>query len=364
MNQCPLLEALTPYADSATPAARSRTPSTGVRADGGRSPRRPASTATTSCRDAMCAGTTAASTADSSPKAATTATIRQSTSSGPNHSPDQRWASGSSAHPTTTPSTAPDEGGQRAEHDPGREHHPAGLPRRAAGRGHQGQRAGLAPGTDGERRPGQQHHLEQRHGDDQGDDRERVAVPGVVAHLLGHLVHRRRVGQHRARGHDHAGPVEGEHVGPHHRVAVDEPVDVGACSRRSRAPARPGSTSIVAVSRTVAWTPGADHLEVAVADGHGVAQPDPALDQHVVDHGLVGRLRRPAGGDLEEPGGERVAQVDLAGGDAHPPVPQRDLGPALAQRDGPDVGPSTAVTASYDGWSAPPSPSVPHPPAP
>src|SRR5690349_18738028 len=65
----PLSEVTAPYADAATPMPTSTRPTTGVDARGRRSPRRPASTATTSWRLASQAGTTDARTAETTPKA-------------------------------------------------------------------------------------------------------------------------------------------------------------------------------------------------------------------------------------------------------------------------------------------------------
>ena len=62
-----------PYVAPATPAAISTRPSSGLRREGFGSPRRPPSTATTSWREASQAGTAAASTALTRPKAATAA---------------------------------------------------------------------------------------------------------------------------------------------------------------------------------------------------------------------------------------------------------------------------------------------------
>ena len=62
--------ALAPYAETAMPPPSRSTPSTGERNEGRLSPRRPASTETTSWRDASQAGTTAASSAETRPKPA------------------------------------------------------------------------------------------------------------------------------------------------------------------------------------------------------------------------------------------------------------------------------------------------------
>ena len=70
MKYSPFCRAVAPYAETAMPPPSSSTPSSGERSDGRLSPRRPASTATTSCREAIQAGTTAASSAESRPKPA------------------------------------------------------------------------------------------------------------------------------------------------------------------------------------------------------------------------------------------------------------------------------------------------------
>ena len=89
------------------PRPSSRTPSTGDRVDGARSPRRPASTATTSSREAIQAGTTAASTALSSPNPATPTSTSQGTSYCPKTEPEKRWRTGIARAPTPRPATTP-----------------------------------------------------------------------------------------------------------------------------------------------------------------------------------------------------------------------------------------------------------------
>ena len=178
MENSPLV-AGAPYAAPAMPAPNRRTPSTGERRAGARSPRRPASTATTSWRDAIHAGTTAASSALTSPKAAIPARCGHGTSKGPNQVLEKRWTSGSSSHAAADPEHHAERGARRAEHDPAGQHHAPRLGRRAAGRGHQGERPRLAAGADREGRPRQQHDLDQGHHHDQHDDRDRGGVrPG------------------------------------------------------------------------------------------------------------------------------------------------------------------------------------------
>ncbi len=106
MKNSPLLGRSAPYAAPATPAPSSTAPTTGERSPGARSPRRPARTATTSCRDAIHAGTTAASRALSSPKAAIPARCGHGTSNGPNQLPEKRWTTGISAQPRSDPEHA------------------------------------------------------------------------------------------------------------------------------------------------------------------------------------------------------------------------------------------------------------------
>ena len=76
------------------PTPSSTRPSSGDRSDGARSPRRPASTATTSWREARYAGTTAARNALSMPKPAMPTRCSHGTSNGPNQVSDRDWSSG------------------------------------------------------------------------------------------------------------------------------------------------------------------------------------------------------------------------------------------------------------------------------
>src|SRR4051794_39864863 len=103
----PLELDVAPYADPAMPMPTSTRPTMGERNDGRLSARRPASTATTSCRDAIHAGTTVASTALARPKSAIPARCTQGTSNGPNVASDQCWTIGTATAPATMPSTTP-----------------------------------------------------------------------------------------------------------------------------------------------------------------------------------------------------------------------------------------------------------------
>ena len=84
MANSPLEPEVAPYADPAMPMPSSTTPRIGERSDGRLSARRPASTATTSCRDAIQAGTTVARKALASPKSAMPTRCSHGTSNGPN----------------------------------------------------------------------------------------------------------------------------------------------------------------------------------------------------------------------------------------------------------------------------------------
>ena len=100
------------------PRPSSTTPTNGERRLAARSPRRPASTATTSCREAIQAGTTAARRALSRPNAAMPSTCGQRTWNGPNQVSDLRLQQrhqrpGRARCRATTPTTAAD----GAEHD-------------------------------------------------------------------------------------------------------------------------------------------------------------------------------------------------------------------------------------------------------
>ena len=149
-------------------------PSSGERSDGARSPRRPASTATTSWREAIQAGhdrgeegAQQPEAGDRRPGAATaprTARTRCRTALQQRHAATRR---------SPMPSTHPDGRGHAAEHDRTGQDDPARLGRACRPVAAIRASAALLPArADRERRPGQQHDLEQRHHDDQRDHGE------------------------------------------------------------------------------------------------------------------------------------------------------------------------------------------------
>ena len=135
---------------------------------------------------------------------ATSARCSGLTSNGPSQESEKCWTTGSSAQPTTTPRTTPSTAAAPPEDQTAGEDHAARLLRRTSARRHQGQGPRLTAGADGERRPGEQHHLEQCHHHDQHDDRDpRLVDLGLpLPDLGGQRGVGWRVLDHRAREHE------------------------------------------------------------------------------------------------------------------------------------------------------------------
>ena len=152
-----------------------------------------------------------------------------STSNGPSqrvgevlHDGQQRPAD---ARPSTTPRTA----AAAPSTTPRGEDDAARLLRRTAAGRHQRQRARLTARADGERRPGQQHHLEQGHHHDQ-HERGDVGVVGLVSSpgsSRRQLGVRRRVVDDCAGEDERADGVERAHLVPADRTAADQPGSLG-----------------------------------------------------------------------------------------------------------------------------------------
>ncbi len=191
------------------PSPSSSAPINGERSLVRVSPRRPASTATTSCRAASMAGASAASTALTSPHAAMAVMSRVDSSNGPSRSVLKCCTSGEGEPRDGDTAGRADDRRSRPEHETTREHDPADVGWLTSRGGDQGQGALLASGSDSEGRPREQDHLEQRHGHDECQHRElRAAHAGRFREVAVHGARGRRVLDDGARQDQEAMRVE------------------------------------------------------------------------------------------------------------------------------------------------------------
>ena len=215
--------ALVPTAAPATPSPINTAPTRGERTDGARSPLRPASTATTSCREAMPAGTTAASNALATPNTTTATRCSHGTWNGPNHSPEMLWTNGRTRNASPTPTATPSNA--------------AVMPRTQAPASTTCQR--LRRESRRERQQGEHAHLPATLTANAAPVRTtsmsaitttRTATASVVwfippcgAHLLRNLRRGRWVEHYCPRQHGGSPGVEPPYVVPGHRRTLDEP---------------------------------------------------------------------------------------------------------------------------------------------
>ena len=335
---------------------------TGERSDGRRSPRRPASTATTSWRDAIQAGTTAASTALTQAEGGDR---RRGSSHGTLEGPEPRRSEALHQR-QQQPRPSAD-----AEHDADAPRRPAPsttplprITRRACG-GVPPEAAisarvrDVAAGADGEGRPGEQDDLDQRHHDDQHDDRDasrRCRCRSPRCSAVG-----RDVGGGSASDGARERPrppialsARTSAQGPGR--AVDQPARRDVASSRPAEVAdgpeqRPGSRA----RRGLAPTPTIRQRRrrrpsSVVADGEAL------VEHRVVDHDLAGAAGQPAVLEVEEPGGERVAQVDAGGWRSRRPASSgRDPRAQPVARSGPAARPPSTRAYVVRGRAGPSS---------